>query len=334
MKAYQIVSDGGIDALALNDMDVPRPGPHEVLVRINASSINYRDLSTVEQPAPRAIPYPRIPNSDGAGDVVEVGAGVTRFKPGDRVCGIFFQDWIDGELTEAHTRNMLGGTAEGMLAEYRVLPEGGLVETPEHLSDVEAATLPCAALTAWNSLVEFGRVTAGSTVLLLGTGGVSVFAQQFCNVLGARTIVTSSSDDKLARIRELGAWETVNYRANPEWDTAVTELTQGRGVDHTVEVGGAGTLQRSMNATRFGGSIGIIGILTGGEVDPLAILRRSLTLSGIYVGSRRMFESMNRAIAAHELRPVIDAQYAFDDARAAYHAMRAAGHFGKLVIAQ
>ncbi|MGR9091280.1 MAG: zinc-dependent alcohol dehydrogenase family protein [Gammaproteobacteria bacterium] len=334
MKAYQIVSEGGIDALALNDMDVPRPGPHEVLVRINASSINYRDLSTVEQPAPRGIPYPRIPNSDGAGDVVEIGEAVTRFKPGDRVCGIFFQDWIDGELTEAHTRNMLGGTAEGMLAEYRVLPEAGLVATPGHLSDVEAATLPCAALTAWNSLVEFGRVTAGSTVLLLGTGGVSVFAQQFCNVLGARTIVTSSSDDKLARIRELGAWQTVNYRANPEWDVAVAELTQGRGVDHTVEVGGAGTLQRSMNATRFGGSIGIIGILTGGEVDPLAILRRSLALSGIYVGSRRMFESMNRAIAAHELRPVIDAQYAFGDAHAAYHAMRAAGHFGKLVIAQ
>lgn len=334
MQAYQIVSEGGIDALALNNIDMPRPGPHEVLIRINASSINYRDLSTVEQPAPRGIPYPRIPNSDGAGEVVEIGEGVTRLQPGDRVCGIFFQDWIDGELTEAHTRNMLGGTAEGMLAEYRVLPEAGVVATPAHLSDVEAATLPCAALTAWNSLVEFGRVTAGSTVLLLGTGGVSVFAQQFCNVLGARTIVTSSSDDKLARIRELGAWQTVNYRTTPEWDSAVMELTQGRGVDHTVEVGGAGTLQRSMNATRFGGSIGIIGILTGGEVDPLAILRRSLTLSGIYVGSRRMFESMNRAIDAHELRPVIDAQYAFGDARAAYHAMRAAGHFGKLVIAQ
>lgn len=334
MQAYQIVSEGGIDALALNDIDMPRPGPHEVLIRINASSINYRDLSTVEQPAPRGIPYPRIPNSDGAGEVVEIGEGVTRLQPGDRVCGIFFQDWIDGELTEAHTRNMLGGTAEGMLAEYRVLPEAGVVATPAHLSDVEAATLPCAALTAWNSLVEFGRVTAGSTVLLLGTGGVSVFAQQFCNVLGARTIVTSSSDDKLARIRELGAWQTVNYRTTPEWDSAVMELTQGRGVDHTVEVGGAGTLQRSMNATRFGGSIGIIGILTGGEVDPLAILRRSLTLSGIYVGSRRMFESMNRAIDAHEMRPVIDAQYAFGDARAAYHAMRAAGHFGKLVIAQ
>lgn len=334
MQAYQIVSEGGIDALALNNIDMPRPGPHEVLIRINASSINYRDLSTVEQPAPRGIPYPRIPNSDGAGEVVEIGEGVTRLQPGDRVCGIFFQDWIDGELTEAHTRNMLGGTAEGMLAEYRVLPEAGVVATPAHLSDVEAATLPCAALTAWNSLVEFGRVTAGSTVLLLGTGGVSVFAQQFCNVLGARTIVTSSSDDKLARIRELGAWQTVNYRTTPEWDSAVMELTQGRGVDHTVEVGGAGTLQRSMNATRFGGSIGIIGILTGGEVDPLAILRRSLTLSGIYVGSRRMFESMNRAIDAHEMRPVIDAQYAFGDARAAYHAMRAAGHFGKLVIAQ
>ena len=334
MKAYQIVSDDGIDALALNELDVPRPGPDEVLVRINASSINYRDLSTIEQPVPRGIRYPRIPNSDGAGDVVEIGERVTRFRPGDRVCGIFFQDWIDGELTVAHTDNMLGGTAEGMLAEYRVLPQAGLVATPGYLSDVEAATLPCAALTAWNSLVEFGRVTAGSTVLLLGTGGVSVFAQQLCNILGARTIVTSSSDEKLARIRKLGAWQTVNYRTNPDWDAAVIELTQGRGVDHTVEVGGAGTLQRSMNATRFGGSIGVIGILTGGDVDPLPILRRSLTLSGIYVGSRRMFESMNRALEAHAVRPVIDAQYAFGDARAAYHAMRGAGHFGKLVIAQ
>jgi NADPH:quinone reductase-like Zn-dependent oxidoreductase len=227
---------------------------------------------------------------------------------------------------------MLGGTAEGMLAEYRVLPEHGLVQTPGYLSDVEAATLPCAALTAWNSMVETGGVTAGSTVLLLGTGGVSVIAQQLCNLLGARTVVTSSSDEKLARIRELGAWQTINYRATPDWDRMVLDVTEGRGVDHTVEVGGAGTLQKSMNATRFSGSLGIIGILTGGEVDPIAILRRSLKLRGIYVGSRRMFENMNAAIAAHQLRPVVDGTYAFEDARQAYHDMRAANHFGKLVI--
>ena len=181
-------------------------------------------------------------------------------------------------------------------------------------------------------MVEMARVTAGDTVLLLGTGGVSVFAQQFCNVLGARTIVTSSSDEKLARIKALGAWQTVNYRTNENWDEAVLELTHGKGVDHTVEVGGAGTLQRSMRATRFGGSIGIIGILTGGVVDPLPILRRYLRLQGIYVGSRRMFERMNQAIALHEITPVVDKTYAFTDARQAYHDMRAAGHFGKLVI--
>ncbi|MFP6780680.1 MAG: NAD(P)-dependent alcohol dehydrogenase, partial [Gammaproteobacteria bacterium] len=254
MKVYQIVSDGGIDALALNEIDVPKPGPNEVLIQIKASSINYRDLSTIENPVPRGIPFPRIPNSDGAGEVVEVGSEVTRFKTGDRVCGIFFQDWIDGELTELDTQKMLGGTAEGMLGEYRVVPEHGLVLTPPHLTDVEAATLPCAALTAWNSMVEAGGVTTGSTVLLLGTGGVSVVAQQICNMLGARTVVTSSSDAKLARIRELGAWQTINYRSNPDWDREVLDVTRGQGVDHTVEVGGAGTLQKSMNSTRFSGS--------------------------------------------------------------------------------
>ena len=332
MKVYQIVSDGGIDALALNEIDVPKPGPNEVLIQIKASSINYRDLSTIENPVPRGIPFPRIPNSDGAGEVVEVGSEVTRFKTGDRVCGIFFQDWIDGELTELDTQKMLGGTAEGMLGEYRAVPEHGLVLTPPHLTDVEAATLPCAALTAWNSMVEAGGVTTGSTVLLLGTGGVSVVAQQICNMLGARTVVTSSSDAKLARIRDLGAWQTINYRSNPDWDREVLDVTRGQGVDHTVEVGGAGTLQKSMNSTRFSGSLGIIGILTGGEVDPLAILRRSLRLTGIYVGSRRMFENMNRAISAHEMHPVVDATYSFENARQAYHDMRAANHFGKLVI--
>ncbi|MFT5416410.1 MAG: NADPH:quinone reductase-like Zn-dependent oxidoreductase [Gammaproteobacteria bacterium] len=332
MKAYQITSDGGVDALSLTELDVPKPGPREVLVRVRASSINYRDLSTIENPVPRGVPFPRIPNSDGAGEVVEVGSEVTRFKSGERVCGSFFQDWIDGELTELDTQKMLGGTAEGMLAEYRVLPERGLVHTPAYLSDVEAATLPCAALTAWNSMVETGGVTAGSTVLLLGTGGVSVIAQQLCNLLGARTVVTSSSDEKLDRIRKLGAWETINYRSTPDWDRMVLDVTEGRGVDHTVEVGGAGTLQKSMNATRFSGSLGIIGILTGGEIDPLAILRRSLKLRGIYVGSRRMFENMNAALEAHQLRPVVDGTYAFEDARQAYHDMRAANHFGKLVI--
>ena len=332
MKAYQIVSDRGIDALAQVEMDKPIPGPFEVLVRVRASSINYRDLSTVEHPASRGFVFPRIPNSDGAGEVIAIGDRVTRFRVGDRVCGIFFQGWIDGDISARDMQYALGGSLDGMLSEHKVLHEDGLVHTPEHLSDIEASTLPCAALTAWNSLVEKGRVTAGSTVLLLGTGGVSMIALQFCNILGARAIVTSSSDEKLARARRMGAWETINYRSDPKWDRMVLDMTDGRGVDHTVEVGGAGTLAKSINATRLAGSIGLIGVLTGGEIDPMPLLRKSIRLQGIYVGNRRMFEDMNRAIALHEWQPVIDKTYDFEDARQAYHDMRAAGHFGKLVI--
>ena len=332
MKVYQIISDGGVDALEQAECEEPSPGPHEVLVRIHASSINYRDLSTVEDPAPRGFLYPRIPNSDGAGEVVEIGSEVTRFKVGERVCGIFFQTWVDGDITVTDMNSALGGSVDGMLSQYKVLHEGGLVNTPDHLSDIEASTLPCAALTAWNSMVEKGGVKAGSTVLLLGTGGVSVIALQFCRMLGARAIVTSSSDEKLARVREMGAWETINYQSDPNWDRMVLDMTDGRGVDHTVEVGGAGTLTRSINATRLAGSIGLIGVLTGGQIDPMPILRKSIRLQGIYVGNRRMFEDMNRALSLHQWKPVIDKTYDFDDVRQAYHDMRAAGHFGKLVI--
>ena len=332
MKAYEIVSDGGIDALALAERDEPKPGPGEVLVRVRASSINYRDLSIVEEPGPRNIPYPRVPNSDGAGEVVETGAGVTRFKAGDKECGTFFQGWIDGPITERDMANALGGTLDGMLAEYCVLPEGGLVTMPAHMSFEEASTLPCSPVTAWHSLVEVGGVKPGDTVLLLGTGGVSIVALQFVKMLGARAIITSSSEEKLARAQELGAWQTVNYRETPEWQDAVLELTGGRGVDHTVEVGGAGTIARSVDATRVGGSIGLIGVLTGGSFNPTSVMRKSIRLQGIYVGSRRMFEDMNRAMEQHEIKPVIDRVYEMEDARDAYHAMRAAGHFGKLVV--
>ena len=332
MKAAQIVSPGGIDTLAINEIDVPKPGRFEVLVRINASSLNYRDLITVEDPVARGVPMPRIPNSDGAGEVVEIGADVTRFRVGDRVCSTFFQTWCDGTIAARDMDHALGGTAEGMLAEYRVLHEDGLVATPAHMSDVEAATLPCAAVTAWNSLTS-GGVTAGSTVLLLGTGGVSIIALQLCRILGARVIITSSSDEKLERARALGGvWQTINYRENPDWEQAALDMTDGRGVDHVVEVGGPGTLQKSIAATRVAGSVSLIGVLALGEIDPLPVLMKSLRLHGIYVGSRQMFEDMNRALEAHEVKPVVDATHALDDARDAYHAMRAAGHFGKLVI--
>jgi NADPH:quinone reductase-like Zn-dependent oxidoreductase len=219
-----------------------------------------------------------------------------------------------------------------VLAEEANLAADGIVPIPAHFSYAEGATLPCAALTAWNAIVEVGRVKAGDTVLLLGTGGVSIFALQFARMMGARTIITSSSEEKLARARTLGASITINYRQKPDWENAVLEATDGKGVDLTVEVGGAGTLPRTIAATRVAGTIAMIGVLTGGQIDPATVMRKSIRLQGIYVGSRRMFLDMNRAIAQHGLKPVIDKSFAFADARAAYHAMAAAGHFGKLVI--
>lgn len=332
MKTYQIVSPDGIDALELAEKDAPKPGPGQVHVRIAASSINYRDLGTVRDPAPRGISYPTIPNSDGAGEVVAVGAGVTRFKPGDRVIGTFMQNWIDGPMTPTAVASALGGALDGLLTQEAVLHEDGLVATPAHLSDVEAATLPCAAVTAWHSLVEVGQVKAGSTVLLLGTGGVSMFALQFAQLLGARVIHTSSSADKITRLQELGAWQTVNYAEIPEWQDAVMDITDGRGVDHVVEVGGPGTLERSIAATRIAGSIGVIGTLAQGNVNPLNVMRKALKVQGIYVGHRRMFEDMNRAISNHGLKPIIDTVFAFEDARKAFHYMESGRHFGKIVI--
>ncbi|HLT02080.1 MAG TPA: NAD(P)-dependent alcohol dehydrogenase [Geminicoccaceae bacterium] len=332
MRAYEIVGPGGIDALRLAERASPQPGHGEVLVRMRASSLNYRDLMTVQDPESRGIPYPRIPNSDGAGEVLAVGPGVTRFAPGDRVASTFFQRWDDGPITADAMASALGGALDGVLAEEVVLAERGLVHVPAHLSFEEAATLPCAALTAWHALIEKGRLRAGETVLLLGTGGVSTFALQFAALHGARPIVISSSDAKLERARALGAWQTLNYRATPDWDRAVLDITDGEGVDQVVEVGGAGTLERSIAACRVAGHIALIGVLTGGQINPTPIMRKSLTVHGIYVGSRAMFEAMNRAIAAAGLRPIIDRTFAFDDARAAYHHMQTAAHLGKIVV--
>lgn len=332
MKAWQIVSDGGIDALQLNTLDGRDPGPGEVRVRMRANAINYRDYMIITDTVARGVPLPRIPNSDGAGEILAVGPGVEGFAPGDRVASCFFQQWPAGECSTGVMASALGGAREGVLAEEVILSADGVVRVPDHLELDEAATLPCAGLTAWRALVEVGRVKAGDTVLLLGTGGVSVFALQFATLFGARVIITSSSDAKLERARALGAWQTINYRTTPDWERAVAELTGGRGADITVEVGGAGTLQRSIEATRVAGRIALIGVLTGGTIDPVSIMRKSILLQGIYVGSRRMFEDMNRAIAASRLRPVIDRRFAFDDAPSAYRAMAQAGHFGKLVI--
>ena len=332
MRAWQINSDGGIDALECVERDCGDPGPGEVRVRVRASSINYRDLATVRDPAARGLPLPRVPNSDAAGEVIAVGAGVEDLTVGDRVASCFFQDWEDGSCSSTAMASALGGALDGVLAEEVVLRARGVVRFPAHLGFEEAATLPCAALTAWRALVDVVRIKAGDTLLLLGTGGVSVFALQLASLLGARVIVTSSSDEKLARARRLGAWETINYVTEPDWDERVLGLTDGRGVDAVVEVGGAGTLARSAAATRVAGTIVLIGVLTGGRVDPAAIMRKSIRLQGIYVGPRRMFEDMNRAIAHHRLKPVIHRTFPFDDAPAAFHAMAEAGHFGKLVV--
>ncbi|MDH3450227.1 MAG: NAD(P)-dependent alcohol dehydrogenase [Gammaproteobacteria bacterium] len=332
MRAYEIVADGGIDALALNERRSPQPGAGEILLRVRASSINYRDLSTIEDPLSRGIAYPRIPNSDGAGEVIGVGAGVTRFKTGDRVAGCFFQDWHDGRISAAAMASAMGGAIDGVLAEEAVLSEAGAVHIPAHMSFEEAASLPCAYLTAWNCLVEQGRLKAGDTALFLGTGGASIAGLQIAKMTGARAIITSSSDDKLQRARGIGADELINYRTTPEWDARVLELTDGAGVDVTVETGGGGTLEKTIAATRVGGTISLIGVLTGGTINPTGVMRKSIRLQGVYVGSRRMFEDMNRAFAVNQLRPVVDRVFDFEDARAAYHAMRAAGHFGKIVI--
>ncbi|HEY5701031.1 MAG TPA: NAD(P)-dependent alcohol dehydrogenase [Gammaproteobacteria bacterium] len=332
MKVYEINSNGGIDALALSERDEPIPGPGQVLVRIHASSVNYRDLSTIEDPESRGITYPRVPNSDGAGEVLQTGPHVTRFKPGDRVAATFFQRWVDGAITPAAMASALGGSVDGVLAEKVVLNEHGLVKIPAHLSFAEAATLPCAALTAWNSVIEQGNVKSGDTVLLIGTGGVSIMALSFAALLGARVIIISSSDEKLDKAESFGAWQTINYRRTPDWERSVLEMTDGRGVDHTVETGGAGTLEKSIAATRVAGSIGLIGVLTGGRIDPVMVMRKSIRIQGIYVGNRRMFDDMNRAISHHGWKPVIDQTFDFAHAKDAYHAMRAAAHFGKLVI--
>jgi len=332
MRAYEIVSDGGVDALALNQRQASEPGKGEILVALRASAINYRDLSTIEDPVPRGISFPRIPNSDGAGEVIAVGAGVTRFKTGDRVAGCFFQNWSDGRISAAAMASAMGGAADGVLAEQALLSETGAVPIPVHMSYQEGATLPCAGVTAWNCLVEQGGLKAGNTALFLGTGGVSIFGLQIAKMMGARAIITSSSDDKLERARGLGADELINYRQTPDWEAQVLEMTNGTGVDVTIETGGGGTLEKTMEATRVGGTISLIGVLTGGTINPTTVMRKSIRLQGVYVGSRRMFEDMNAAFAFNQIHPVVDRVFEFEDARAAYHTMRAAGHFGKLVV--
>ncbi len=334
MRAWEIqhFGEGG---LRLGSRAEPAPGPGQALVRVRAASLNYRDWLVLSGDYNPRQPLPLVPCSDGAGEVVAVGPGVTRVKPGDRVMGAFAQTWIAGPPGREKLRGTLGSPLDGMLAEHVVLSAEGLVHTPAYLSDVEAATLPCAAVTAWHALIELGQLQPGDTVLVQGTGGVSIFALQIARLVGARTIVTSSSDEKLARAGALGAWQGINYRTTPDWEKAARALTGQVGVDHIIEVGGADTLGRALRAVRVGGTISVIGVL-GGKTSQLLltpILMQNLRLQGVLVGSREMFERMLRAFVLHEVRPVVDATFGFDDAPAAFAHLAAGRHFGKVCLA-
>jgi NADPH:quinone reductase-like Zn-dependent oxidoreductase len=334
MKVVEVRGSFGLDHLAVTQRPDPRPGHGQVLVRMRAVSLNYRDLLTVQGKYNPKQKLPLIPCSDGVGEIVEVGEGVTRVRPGDRVCANFAQRWLAGEPDRDKLRSTLGGPLDGMLAELVALSEEGVVRIPDHLTDEEAATLPCAGLTAWSALVTDGGLVPGQTVLLQGTGGVSIFALQFAKLLGLRTILTSSSDEKLERARSLGADETINYRETPDWGPRVKELTGGTGVDLVVEVGGAGTLKQSLLAVRMGGSIALMGVLAGNSLElplPLIFMQR-VRIQGTLVGSREGFEAMNRAVALHKLHPVVDRVFPFEETRAALDLMERGGHFGKICI--
>lgn len=333
MKVFEIKNSFGIDNLAPFERPQPLPGYGQAVVKIRAVSLNYRDLLMVKGLYNPKIPLPLVPFSDGAGDVVAVGEGVSRVTVGDRVAGIFMQAWLAGELTEAAAKSTLGGGTGGMLAEYVVLHEDGLVHVPEHLSYEEAATLPCAAVTAWHAVIESG-LKPGESVLLLGTGGVSLFALQFARIAGARAVITSRSDEKLTRAKDLGATDGINYQSVPDWGDRVRKLTNGVGVDLVVEVGGAGTLPQSLRAVRMGGRISLIGVLSGseGQINPRSITMKKIRVQGIFVGSREMFEAMNRAVSLHQLHPVIDRIFPFEDAGEALRYMESGAHFGKICI--
>ncbi len=335
MRSYVIPSPKGIDSLTLVERPDPVPGPRQVLVRVRATSLNYRDLLTIEATYSRAAPKADlIPLSDGAGEVVAIGPGVSRVKVGDRVAGCFMQKWIGGAIDEAAQGSAMGGAIDGMLSELAVLEEDGVVKLPAGLSFEEGATLPCAAVTAWHALVEIGDLKAGDIVLVQGSGGVSIFALQFARMFGARVIATSSSAVKAERLKKMGAEAVIDYRATPDWDKEAMKLTDGRGADIIVEVGGAGTLPRSFTSARLGGKIAVIGLLSGmAQVDPMPILRRNLRVQGLYVGSKQMFEAMNRAIEAGGLKPVIDRVFPFAQAKEAYRHLKSQNHFGKIVIA-
>lgn len=332
MKAYELHPNETLDALTLVDRDRPRLSPVDVRVRMHAASLNHRDLFVVR--GARSRPAPIVPLSDGAGEIIEVGAAVTELRKGDHVAAAFFPTWHDGDLSDAHHAQALGGGQDGVLAEEVVLPERSWVKVPDYLSFEEAATLPCAGLTAYHALFVAANLRTGDTVLVQGTGGVSLFALQLAKAAGARVVLTSQSTEKRERARALGADHVLDYKADSTWGEAARTWTGGRGVDVAVEVGGPGTFDQSVAALRYGGTLSLIGVLTGmkGEIDTHAIFHKTLKVSGVYVGSTSMFQALNRALAATGIRPVIDQVFPFEHARAAYERLASGKHFGKVVV--
>jgi NADPH:quinone reductase-like Zn-dependent oxidoreductase len=335
MRVYQLQDDWSIDNLRRAERPDPAPKPGQVLIRLRAASLNYRDLFVLRRGYGASTgTLPLIPVSDGVGEIVALGEGVTRVARGARVCPMFFPDWIGGEPRAPNLAAILGGPLDGTMAELMAIDARSVSPVPEHLSDAEAATLPCAALTAWRALVSEGGLKAGDTVLVQGTGGVSLFALQFAKLLGARVIATSSSDAKLERAKELGADALINYRETPEWGAAAREMAGGEGVDHVVEVGGEQTVGQSLRAVRVGGTLSLIGVLSGGKMDVRLgpIVTRAVRMQGVTVGSREDFEAMARAIAQHRLRPVIDKVFPFDELHAALRHLASGAQFGKICI--
>jgi NADPH:quinone reductase-like Zn-dependent oxidoreductase len=334
MKCYELQGPDGAEGLKLVDRPVPQPTANQVLVRIKAATLNYRDLLTIKGGYGSRQKFPLVPVSDGAGVVEAVGVGVQQFATGDRVIGSFFENWLSGEPSESKMHAALGGAVDGVLAEYRIFPAHALVRTPQHLSDVEAAALPCAGLTAWSAVVKLGRVKPGQTVLTQGSGGVSLFALQFAKMCGARVIATSSSDAKIERLKTLGADITLNYKSIPEWGKRAREIT-GQGVDLVVEVGGVGTLNESIRATRIGGTIAFIGVLAGPPPSdlrlPLMVMQQQ-RLQGVTVGSVEDLRAMADAISVNRMKPVIDKTFLFDQAKAAFAHMASGAHLGKVAI--
>ena len=333
MKACTLIAGAGIQGLTMAEVPVVDLGANDVRVRMRAVSLNYRDLMIARGTYGVASSKPLIPASDGAGEVIEVGKAVSRFKAGDRVATTFFPQWIDGRPTPAKTSQALGGNVNGVLTQEIVTAEHSLAHVPRNLDFNEAATLTCAGVTAWNSLFVAGELKAGDSVLLLGTGGVSIWGLQLAKAAGIRTIITSSSDEKLARAKALGAHATINYRSTPEWQQEVLQLTGG-GVNLVIEVGGTGTLKRSVAATAMGGTVAIVGGVSGfgGDFEPFALIGGARRLSGIYVGSRQMLEDLNRLVEVANIHPVVDRVFPFEAVREAYAFLDAGKHFGKVVI--